>query len=63
MCDVPEAPSQYSQTAKVTILNKEYSSGLLVDAYSPLGFKLNTGMRVIGPCAIFPKTILRWNVS
>ncbi|XP_064632035.1 NADH dehydrogenase [ubiquinone] 1 alpha subcomplex assembly factor 3-like isoform X3 [Lineus longissimus] len=63
MCDVPEAPSQYSQTMKVTIMNKEHSSGILIDAYSPFGFKLNTGMRVLGPCAIFPKSILHWNIK
>ena len=27
---------------------------LMIDAYSPIGFRLNNGMRVIGPLAIFP---------
>ena len=27
---------------------------LMLDAYSPTGFRLNNGMRVIGPVAIFP---------
>lgn len=28
-----------------------------------VGFRLNNGMFVLGPMAIFPKTVLSWNVS
>ena len=46
----------------VTILNKEQDGGIFIDAYSNQGFRLNTGFRVIGPCAVFPRSILHWNV-
>ncbi|XP_063240376.1 NADH dehydrogenase [ubiquinone] 1 alpha subcomplex assembly factor 3 isoform X1 [Bacillus rossius redtenbacheri] len=47
----------------VTILNKELSLGLMVDSFSQLGFRLNNGMSVLGPMAIFPRSVLSWNVE
>ena len=46
----------------VSILNDEMD-GLGINGFSPLGFFLNNGLRVIGPCAIFPRSILQWNVG
>jgi NADH dehydrogenase [ubiquinone] 1 alpha subcomplex assembly factor 3 len=46
----------------VTILNKEEGTGIFVDAYSTLGFVLNNGLRILGPCAVFPRSVLHWNV-
>lgn len=39
----------------VTVLNKEYDSGLMVDTFSQYGFRLNNDLVVMGPMAIFPK--------
>ncbi|XP_037800710.1 NADH dehydrogenase [ubiquinone] 1 alpha subcomplex assembly factor 3-like [Penaeus monodon] len=46
-----------------TILNQEADSGLMVDAYSQVGFRLNNGMKVLGPIAIFPRSVLSWKVK
>ncbi|KAK7868391.1 hypothetical protein R5R35_013678 [Gryllus longicercus] len=47
----------------VSILNTDPSTGLMIDSYSQMGFRLNNGMVVIGPMAIFPKTVLSWNID
>ncbi|KFM73800.1 NADH dehydrogenase [ubiquinone] 1 alpha subcomplex assembly factor 3, partial [Stegodyphus mimosarum] len=47
----------------VTILNKEYKNLVLIDSYSSMGFRLNQGMFVVGPVAVFPRTIMQWNVE
>lgn len=46
----------------MTILNQP-DSYIFVDSFSALGFKLNNGVAIMGPCAVFPKTCLHWNVS
>ncbi|KAG7169129.1 NADH dehydrogenase [ubiquinone] 1 alpha subcomplex assembly factor 3-like isoform X1 [Homarus americanus] len=46
----------------VKVLNMEIEAGLMVDSYSQVGFRLNNGMSVIGPIALFPKTVLSWRV-
>ena len=50
-------------TTTVEILNKEQDQGIFFEAYSPVGFLLSSGIRVMGPCAVFPKSVLHWNVS
>ena len=50
-------------TTTVEILNKEQDEGIFFEAYSQIGFLLSSGIRVMGPCAVFPKSILHWNVS
>lgn len=45
----------------VSMLNNQMD-GLGIDGFSQLGFLLNNGLRVFGPCAIFPRSILQWNV-
>ncbi|XP_046542666.1 NADH dehydrogenase [ubiquinone] 1 alpha subcomplex assembly factor 3-like [Haliotis rubra] len=47
----------------VTILGKEDDTVTFIDAYSSVGFKLNNGFRIFGPCAVFPRSVLHWNVS
>ncbi|XP_046369474.1 NADH dehydrogenase [ubiquinone] 1 alpha subcomplex assembly factor 3-like [Haliotis rufescens] len=47
----------------VTILSKEDDTVTFIDAYSSVGFKLNNGFRIFGPCAVFPRSVLHWNVS
>jgi len=46
----------------VSILNDEMD-GLGINRFSQLGFLLNNGLRVIGPCAVFPRSVLQWNVG
>ncbi|XP_012270880.1 NADH dehydrogenase [ubiquinone] 1 alpha subcomplex assembly factor 3 isoform X2 [Orussus abietinus] len=46
-----------------TVLNIDYSYGLMIDGCSVLGFQLNNGINVIGPMIIFPKTVLNWNIA
>ena len=50
----------YKTTVVVENLVEHY---LYVDSYSTFGFKLNNGFRIMGPCALFPRTALAWNVS
>ncbi|XP_058452071.1 NADH dehydrogenase [ubiquinone] 1 alpha subcomplex assembly factor 3 [Malaya genurostris] len=47
----------------VSILNMEADSGLLINSYSTVGFRLNNNMVVVGPMAIFPRTVFSWNVA
>ncbi|RWS04178.1 NADH dehydrogenase [ubiquinone] 1 alpha subcomplex assembly factor 3-like protein [Dinothrombium tinctorium] len=47
----------------VSVLNKDESELLLVDTYSEVGFRLNNGLFIIGPMALFPKTVFQWNIE
>ncbi|GAB1609671.1 NADH dehydrogenase [ubiquinone] 1 alpha subcomplex assembly factor 3-like [Argonauta hians] len=49
--------------SSLNMLNKEEDSGIMVEAYSPHGFKLNNNIRIFGPCVLFPRSILHWNVG
>ncbi|XP_066994984.1 NADH dehydrogenase [ubiquinone] 1 alpha subcomplex assembly factor 3 [Anabrus simplex] len=57
--------SSYESDGKTTvhILNKDSELGLMINSYSQLGFRLNNGLMVLGPMAIFPRSVLSWNVS
>lgn len=44
-------------------MNKELDRGLMIDAFSQAGFRLNNGINVVGPMAIFPRTVLAWNIG
>ncbi|KAJ9584826.1 hypothetical protein L9F63_020823, partial [Diploptera punctata] len=46
----------------VQVLNKELET-LMIDSYSQVGFRLNNGMFILGPMAIFPRTVLSWNIG
>ena len=52
-----------SMETTVNILNKQNDGMIYFDAFSSAGFRLSTGLRILGPCAAFPKTLLHWNVS
>lgn len=47
----------------VSILNREADAGLLINSFSQVGFRLSNDMKVIGPMAIFPRSVLSWNVE
>lgn len=47
----------------VAVLNKERDDMLLVDSYSTVGFRLNNGLFVVGPVALFPRSVLQWRVQ
>ncbi|XP_063708455.1 NADH dehydrogenase [ubiquinone] 1 alpha subcomplex assembly factor 3 [Culicoides brevitarsis] len=47
----------------MSLLNADHEYGLMVDSYSQLGFRLNNRVFVLGPMAIFPKTVLSWDVA
>ncbi|KAL4712103.1 hypothetical protein ACJJTC_010964 [Scirpophaga incertulas] len=47
----------------VRVINKELDLGLMIDTYATFGFKLNNGITVLGPMAIFPRSVLSWQVA
>ncbi|XP_030029780.1 NADH dehydrogenase [ubiquinone] 1 alpha subcomplex assembly factor 3 [Manduca sexta] len=54
----------YEGEGKTTIrvLNQDQELGLMIDSYATYGFKLNNGLTVLGPMAIFPRSVLSWQV-
>lgn len=46
----------------VSIVNEEERQRTLIDSYSRMGFRLNSGLFVMGPVAVFPQMILQWDV-
>ncbi|KAM3956212.1 NADH dehydrogenase [ubiquinone] 1 alpha subcomplex assembly factor 3 [Aphomia sociella] len=46
----------------VRVLNQDPDVGLMIDSYATHGFRLNNGVTVLGPMAIFPRTVLSWQV-
>lgn len=50
------------QKSTLNLLSKEEDAELLIEAYSPLGFRFNNNIHVFGPCAVFPRSLLHWNV-
>ncbi|XP_076299999.1 NADH dehydrogenase [ubiquinone] 1 alpha subcomplex assembly factor 3 [Lasioglossum baleicum] len=46
-----------------TILNSEFTSKILINKCSPMGFVFNNNSRLIGPLALFPKTVLCWDIG
>lgn len=51
------------QKTTVTFLNREMGDIISVDGISQYGFHLNSGVVVLGPMAVFPRTVLGWNVQ
>ncbi|ELT90525.1 hypothetical protein CAPTEDRAFT_168638 [Capitella teleta] len=49
--------------SSVNILNQNHESEIYITSYSTVGFKLNSGIRVLGPTVIFPRSILHWNIA
>ncbi|XP_075430606.1 NADH dehydrogenase [ubiquinone] 1 alpha subcomplex assembly factor 3 isoform X2 [Ascaphus truei] len=50
------------QRTTVTRLERDSPDIMFVDSYSTHGFVIN-GDKVIGPCAVIPRSILQWNVG
>uniref|UniRef100_A0A1B6MFV0 NADH dehydrogenase [ubiquinone] 1 alpha subcomplex assembly factor 3 n=1 Tax=Graphocephala atropunctata TaxID=36148 RepID=A0A1B6MFV0_9HEMI len=46
----------------VSVLNNEDGAAMMINSYSLLGFRLNNGLFLVGPVAMFPRTVLSWNV-
>ncbi|XP_047513818.1 NADH dehydrogenase [ubiquinone] 1 alpha subcomplex assembly factor 3 isoform X1 [Pieris napi] len=46
----------------VRIINQDPDLGLIIDSYGTFGFRLNNGLTVLGPMAIFPRTVLSWQI-
>uniref|UniRef100_A0A6P8Q4B7 NADH dehydrogenase [ubiquinone] 1 alpha subcomplex assembly factor 3 n=1 Tax=Geotrypetes seraphini TaxID=260995 RepID=A0A6P8Q4B7_GEOSA len=57
----PSDDELYQKTT-VNLLDKDLPGMIFIDGYTNQGFTIN-GNRVIGPCAIIPRTILQWNVG
>lgn len=57
--------SAYGSDGKtyVSILNNEQDAPLMIDSYSMVGFRMNNGLFVVGPVALFPHSILSWNIE
>lgn len=47
----------------VTLLDREAGDLLMISAFNRLGFRLNSGIFIVGPVIMFPKTVLSWNVA
>ncbi|XP_056380769.1 NADH dehydrogenase [ubiquinone] 1 alpha subcomplex assembly factor 3 isoform X2 [Hyla sarda] len=57
----PTGDEMYEKTT-VTHVERDSAEIMFVESYSSLGFIIN-GDRVVGPCAIIPRSILQWNVA
>ena len=42
----------------VQVLNKDLENGIMINAISKLGFRLNNDLLVVGPVIIFPRQVL-----
>ena len=47
----------------LTVLQRDVDDHLIISAFSTHGFRLNSGLFVVGPAAVFPRTILSWDVE
>ena len=59
----PEVGGAEIKSTTVTMLSKEDDDYLYVEAYSQMGFRLSNGFRIVGPCVVFPRSILHWGVG
>ncbi|KAM7342749.1 NADH dehydrogenase [ubiquinone] 1 alpha subcomplex assembly factor 3 [Cochliomyia hominivorax] len=48
---------------KINIFNTQQDLGIMITGYSQYGFRMNNDMVVIGPVAVFPRSLLSWNVE
>lgn len=48
---------------RIDVLNKNQNMGLLINSYTQIGFRLNNGVLVMGSIAIFPRSVLSWQVT
>ena len=59
----PELGGAEMKSTTVTMLSKEDDDYLYVEAYSQMGFRLSNGFRIVGPCVLFPRSVLHWGVG
>ncbi|XP_076097522.1 uncharacterized protein LOC143067830 [Mytilus galloprovincialis] len=52
----------FMKTELQFLTHEDESNYLYVHAFSQMGFLLSSETRVLGPIALFPKTVLHWNV-
>ncbi|XP_045538514.1 NADH dehydrogenase [ubiquinone] 1 alpha subcomplex assembly factor 3 [Papilio machaon] len=57
-----KAAYEGDEKTTVRVINQELELGLMVDSYATYGFRLNNGVTVLGPMALFPRTVLSWQV-
>lgn len=43
--------------------NQIEDNTIFIQSFSETGFQLTNKFRIIGPCILFPRTVLRWNVG
>ncbi|RWS29700.1 NADH dehydrogenase [ubiquinone] 1 alpha subcomplex assembly factor 3-like protein [Leptotrombidium deliense] len=61
----PSANANYEGDGKTTVTQLGDDAGelILIDTFSNAGFRLNNSLFVVGPIAVFPKSVLQWNVE
>ncbi|CAL1545159.1 unnamed protein product [Lymnaea stagnalis] len=52
----------YSKS-NVSMISLEDETHNYIAAYSSTGFRLASGFNILGPCALFPRAVLHWNVA
>ncbi|KAI5736694.1 hypothetical protein M8J76_006181 [Diaphorina citri] len=62
-----QAPLQvgaYDSDGKTTVsvINKEFVQGILIDTVNQFGFRLSNNSVVVGPLAVFNKCVFSWNI-
>ncbi|KAM3914643.1 NADH dehydrogenase [ubiquinone] 1 alpha subcomplex assembly factor 3 isoform 1-T2 [Leptodactylus fuscus] len=57
----PTGDELYEKTT-VTRIERDSPEMMFIESYSSSGFVIN-GDRVVGPCAVLPRSILQWNVG
>ncbi|XP_073848228.1 NADH dehydrogenase [ubiquinone] 1 alpha subcomplex assembly factor 3 [Musca autumnalis] len=53
----------YDGKTRIDIFNTQQDLGIMITGYSQFGFRMNNDMVVIGPVAVFPRSLLSWNVN
>ncbi|GFO21789.1 NADP dehydrogenase [ubiquinone] 1 alpha subcomplex assembly factor 3 [Plakobranchus ocellatus] len=52
----------YSKSS-LSLITKEDETQNYIEAFSAYGFRLTSGFNILGPCALFPRAVLHWNVA
>lgn len=47
----------YDGKTKIDIFNTQQDLGIMITGYSQFGFRMNNDMAVIGPVAVFPRSV------
>lgn len=60
--DSLQRTGDYKQT-DIKMLSQEEGEKIYILRYGVTGFKLQSGLRILGPMAVFPRSILHWNIQ